>query len=218
MLTALLIPLFFCWSYILETIAYFLLHSHFKLLKINIKDPVQIILLSSSTATFIAAFQTCLPQTPLFFILISALWITIFTDLSHMLISRWVSLYLIPIGIIASWYGMTGITLTESIISSMIAAAIFIFINKIFHFLKGHDGLGQGDIELVACIASWLGALGIWSTITIGSTIGTLLGLGYMLVTKKKIKAIPFGPFLAIGAIIFMLYQHQIIRLFIGYI
>jgi leader peptidase (prepilin peptidase)/N-methyltransferase len=217
MLIALLFPLFFCWSYILETIAYFLLHQKFKLLKINPKDPVQLLLLSASTITFVIAAYTCLPQTPLFFILISTLWITVFTDLSHMLISRWVSLYLVPVGIIASWFNMTQITATESIASCIIAATLFTLINKIFYFFKGHDGLGQGDIELLACIGAWLGIVGTWFTITIGSTIGTILALGYMLATKKRIKAFPFGPFLALGAIIFMLYENQIINWFIRY-
>lgn len=211
----LLFPLFFCWSYILEIIAYFLLHQKFKLLKINLNDLVQMSLLSTSTITFIIATFTCLPQTPLFFLLISALWITIFTDLAHMLISRWVSLYLIPVGIIASWLQMTHITTEESILSSIIAAGILTLINKIFYLIKGHDGLGQGDIELLACIGAWLGMIGTWFTLTIGSIIGTILAIGYMLITKTKIKAIPFGPFLALGAIVFMLYEQQVIKLFI---
>jgi leader peptidase (prepilin peptidase) / N-methyltransferase len=217
MLRALLFPLFFFWSYILETIAYFLLHQKFKLLKINPKDSIQLLLLSGSTATFVIATYTCLPETPLLFILISALWITVFTDLSHMLISRWVSLYLIPVGIIASWFDMTQITTTESIITSILAAALFALINKIFYFFKGHDGLGQGDVELLACIGAWLGFLGTWFTITIGSTLGTIFGLGYMLWTKKTIRALPFGPFLALGAILFMLYEKHIINWCIGY-
>lgn len=213
MLVALLFPVFFCWSYILENIAYFLLHQKFKLLKINSKDLVQITLLTASTITFIAATQTCLSENPIFFILISALWITIFTDLSHMLISRWVSLYLMPLGVIASWYNLTHISVQESLLSSILAAVIFMVINKIFYFFKGHDGLGQGDIELLACIGAWLGALGTWFTITIGSTVGSILAIGYMLVTHKKIKVVPFGPFLALGAIIFILFGQRILPL-----
>ncbi|MBI2344689.1 prepilin peptidase [Candidatus Dependentiae bacterium] len=203
MLIAFLFPIFFYWSYLLEIIAYFLLHQKFKILKIDLKNPVQLVLLCSSTITFIVSVQTFLPKTPIFFILVSALWITIFTDLSHMLISRWVSLYLIPIGFLASWCEMTHITFQESILSSGIAAGFFMTINKIFYRIKGHDGLGQGDIELLACIAAWIGALGTWVTITIGSTLGSILGLVYILIRKKKIKAVPFGPFIALGAIIF---------------
>lgn len=214
MLIALLFPFFFCWSYFLETIAYFLLHHKFKLLKINHKDPVQMILLGACTTTFVIASSTCLPETPLFFILISALWVTIFTDLSHMLISRWVSLYLVPVGIIASLFGITQITAIESIATCIFAAALFTLINKIFYFFRGHDGLGQGDIELLACIGAWLGIVGTWFTITIGSTIGTILGLLYMLWTKKVIKAFPFGPFLAVGAIIFMCYKISLLHVY----
>ena len=212
---AFLFPLFFYWSYILETIAYFLLHQKFKLLKINLKDPVQMILLTVSAITFVIATFTCLPQMPLYFLLISALWITIFTDLSHMLISRWVSLYLVPVGIIASLLKMTHITLEESILSSMIAAGILILINKIFYFFKGHDGLGQGDIELLACIASWLGLLGAWFTVMIGSSIGVISCLLYIIWKRKKIIIVPFGPFLALGALIFMILYKEIINFFI---
>jgi len=215
MLSALLFPLFFAWSYTLEIIAYFLLHQQIKLLKLNFKDSVQISLLTASTVSFFIASYTCLPKTPLFFLLISALWITIFTDFSHMLISRWVSLYLAPVGIFASWYQMTQITVQESIFSSLIGAGFFILINKIFYYIKGHNGLGQGDVELLACIGAWLGILGTWFTVMTGSTIGTIIALGYMLTTKKKIKIIPFGPFLAIGAILFMLYGQKIMHFFV---
>ena len=208
MLTALLFPIFFCWSYILELTAYFLLNQKLKLHKVSFKNPLQITLLICSTLTFVAATFTCLPQTPIYFILISALWITIFTDLSQMLISRFVSLYLAPVGMLASWYGITQISLQESVLSSIFAAAIFIIINKTFRFFKGHDGLGQGDIELLACIGAWLGAIGTWVTITVGSSIGTILALLYMCITKKRIKMIPFGPFLALGAILYMLFVH----------
>lgn len=147
---------------------------------------------------------------PADFLFFSALTITIHTDLQHMLISRIVSLYMIPVGILLSYADLTIISPFESIISALAGYALLFLINKIFYWFKKHDGLGQGDLELLAFIGSFLGLLGCWVTILIGSTLGTFAGCFYMIWTKKTISVMPFGLFLAIGALSFVMFEASI--------
>lgn len=201
------------WSYILEQIAYVLIHNQLPKNKIKNLNCSDILLLGVSALSFYSASYTILPSSPAYFIFISALWITIHSDLRYMLISRFASLYLVPIAIIGSYYHYLPITPVESIACSTLSALFLLTINKIFYMMKGHDGLGQGDIELIACIGAWIGFLGTWFTILVGSTIGTLGGCVYIIYTRNQIKMIPFGPFLASACLLFMLCQNHILQL-----
>jgi leader peptidase (prepilin peptidase)/N-methyltransferase len=132
-----------------------------------------------------------------------------------MLISRLVSLYLVPVGVLASYYDLLTISPAESIFAAFFVSGTLMLINTIFYKIKGYDGLGQGDVELMGCIAAWLGLLGAWFTLMIGSTIGVISCLLYMLWTRKTVSMIPFGPFLALGSLIFMIFNKEIINFFI---
>lgn len=150
--------------------------------------------------------------TPAYFIFLSALWVTVYTDTWHMLISRFVSLYLVPVGIIFAAANVLPLHPIESIIAAFFGYALFWSANKLFFMLKGHDGLGQGDLELIACIGAFTGILGCWFSLLLGSIAGTIVGCMYILWHKKSVKILPFGPFLAFGASTFVLYQAEILK------
>lgn len=198
------------WAHILRFIAYRLTYT------VNI-GPLHKTLLFISLEYFVAASflyaSTILYNFfPAYFIFLSALWISVHTDLQHMLISRFATIFLVPIAFILSFFGYLNIPLTESIASAAAGYLFLLTINAIFKLIKKHDGLGQGDIELLACIGAFTGFLGCWFAILFGSTIGTLAGCIYMLITQKKIQLLPFGPFLALGAMIFLFFKAPIIE------
>ncbi len=68
--------------------------------------------------------------------------------------------------------------------------------------------MGGGDIKLLAMIGATIGWKGVFFTVFIASVVGTLTGLLMMLSTKSSMKmAVPFGPFLSIGAIIYIFFE-----------
>lgn len=146
-----------------------------------------------------------------YFIFFSALIVSIRTDLQCMLISRFVSLYLIPIGFLCSYFAMLPINLQDSLIGTVSAYCFLFGIAQLFHLIRKTEGMGQGDIELLAFIGSFLGPIGWWATILIGSLGGSVLGILYCSVLKsyKNVK-IPFGPFLALGALLYTFFSAQI--------
>lgn len=206
MLYFLLIPLFLAWSFLLKETAHYLINS-------------------KNSSTFSPYFEvimslclTLLWYNPYFcsyFLFFSALGITIQTDLCCMLISRFASLYLLPIPIALSFLDLLPIHVIDSVIASLFGYGLFYGINKIFHFFTKQDGLGQGDLDLMAFIGAYTGMLGVWFTILCGSILGSLTACAYMLYLQKRIFHIPFGPFLSIGSIIFVLFQHHIMYFFL---
>lgn len=156
-----------------------------------------------------------LPAYTLFF---SALIISIRTDLETLLISRFVTLWLIPLGFIFSYYGLLPISLQQSIFGAISAFVCLFTIAQVYYLLTKKVGMGQGDVELLAFIGSFIGIIGWWMSLLIASCTGTLIGIGIAFLHKKSFVGvkIPFGPFLAFGAILYVLFQSKIVSLFIG--
>lgn len=141
----------------------------------------------------------------------SALIVTIRSDLETMLISRFVTIYLMPLGWIFSFCNLLPITIGTSILGTIIGYAILFGIGKIFYLVTHKEGIGQGDLELLAFIGSFLGVMGCWVTLFIGSVVGSILAFAYMIITRNsKATKIPFGPFLALGAIAYV-FLHTIL-------
>lgn len=163
------------------------------------------------TLSFILLWQTSTYFLP-YFILFSALGITIQTDISYMLISRFVSLYLAPTGFIFSYFHCLPITFPESCIAAILGYGVLYTINKIFYFYRKKHGIGQGDFDLMALIGAYTGFFGIWFAILMASIAGTITGLLCMIYKKRTISCLPFGPFLSLAVIVFTLFQKQIIH------
>lgn len=149
------------------------------------------------------------------FIFFSALIVTIRTDLEKMLISRLATLFLVPVGIGLAALDLLPIDTIDSIAGALAGYSLLWLTKTIFYRLRGQEGLGEGDLDLLCFIGSFTGVLGVWFTLLLGSVTGSILGIVY-LYTHKQIREvkIPFGPFLAFGAMSYVLLQHPILMFF----
>ncbi len=83
----------------------------------------------------------------------------------------------------------------------------------IYKTITKKAGMGGGDIKLLAMIGAMIGWKGVLFTIYVASATGTVVGFLLMLVKGKNMKfAIPFGPFLSIGAITYIFLGELIIE------
>lgn len=151
---------------------------------------------------------------PVYCLFFTALLVTIRTDFDQMLISRFVTLYLIPFGLIATIFQRLPLTLTQSISGIFFGYSLLWIVKKISLYASGQDSLGQGDLELLAFIGGFTGPIGCWISLMVGSVLGTIISLISMTMTKEKIKLIPFGAYLSFGAIIFVLWQNFFITIY----
>ena len=72
-----------------------------------------------------------------------------------------------------------------------------------YHRVRGEEGLGMGDVKMVSMIGAFLGWKLMLVTVVMASVLGAAIGIGmltFSVVDRKY--ALPFGSFLAVGAIV----------------
>ena len=146
----------------------------------------------------------------IFFAFISALICISFIDLEHMIIPDVISIPGIIIGFLISFIS-THVTWIDSLLGLVIGGGILYLIALLFEFLMKKEAMGGGDIKLLAMIGAWLGWNSIIFVLLASSLIGTVLGTISLLLSRKGLRAkIPFGPFLALGAILYVFFGKEL--------
>ena len=147
---------------------------------------------------------------------ISTLLAATHTDLATMLIPRAFTLWVIPFAFLDAWMGNgLSVTLQQSIWGALLGYGILWMLAKVYYLCTRREGLGEGDMELLAMIGSCLGPLAVWVSLMVASFAGSIVGFIFMLVTKKGLQSrIPFGPFLALGALFYLFFQNWVLSFF----
>lgn len=142
-----------------------------------------------------------------------ALAVTAHTDAQTLLISRFVTLFLIPLAWLGANLGWLPITPLQSIGGALLGLLVLYTTARIARQFAGQESLGQGDIDLLAFIGAFLGPFGCWYSLLFGSVMGSLFGIGCIIIKGKTARSmhLPFGTFLAFGALFTLLTQLQII-------
>lgn len=87
----------------------------------------------------------------------------------------------------------------------------------IFKLITKKEGMGYGDFKLLSGIGAWLGWQALLPTIIISSFAGSVVGLGLIHFKKQNSnKPIAFGPFLSLGAVIFLFTGHELISFYLN--
>ena len=86
-------------------------------------------------------------------------------------------------------------------------------ISGVVHELQiPREAMGRGDLKFIALIGAFLGWRGVFCSIFAGSLIGSVVGLTSMLFGRRAWSAkIPFGPYLALGALIWIFYGEKLV-------
>src|SRR5210317_431209 len=142
-------------------------------------------------------------------VLVAVLVVITFIDLDHQIIPDVISLPGIPIGFLCSFL-VPWVSWQASLLGILLGGGSLLAIALGYELLTGKEGMGFGDVKLLAMLGAVLGWTSIFPIIFIGSTLGTLVGVPLMLFKKADSKlAIPFGPFLAAGALLHLFFiQH----------
>jgi len=152
-----------------------------------------------------------------YFIFFSALIVTIRSDLETMLISRFVTLFLIPFGLFFAKIGFLPIDFLDSLFGILLGYGLLFIASTLFYWITKKEGMGQGDLELLAFIGSFIGVTGCWITLFLGALFGSLFGITYITLSGKSNQVrIPFGPFLSIAAMLYVLLQEKLFTLLFG--
>ncbi len=73
----------------------------------------------------------------------------------------------------------------------------------LYEKIRHREGLGFGDVKMIAMIGAFLGLEGVLMTLVVGSVLGSVIGLGFIIFARKDASTyeLPFGTFLGIAAL-----------------
>jgi leader peptidase (prepilin peptidase)/N-methyltransferase len=150
------------------------------------------------------------------FLFCSALVVITFIDLDHQIIPDEISLTGIVVGFVFSFF-LQGHSWLNSLLGILLGGGSLLLVAYGYQWLTGKEGMGGGDIKLLAMMGAFLGWKSIPFIIFASSLFGSVIGITIMLVQKKDSKlAIPFGPYLAFGAVLYIFYGRQIIHWYLN--
>jgi leader peptidase (prepilin peptidase) / N-methyltransferase len=145
------------------------------------------------------------------FLFCSAMVVVTFIDLEHQIIPDLITLPGIVIGFFVSFF-VPHFGWLNSLLGIVAGGGSLLVIAYGYQLIAKKDGMGGGDIKLLAMMGAFFGWKAILFIIFAASLVGSLIGVSVMLVRKKDATlAIPFGPFLASAAILYIFYGRQII-------
>jgi len=153
----------------------------------------------------------------IYFAFVAALIVITVIDLYHQIIPDVISLPGIGVGLLASLI-IPQITFFDSLVGTLLGGGSLFLVATLYQWLFKREGMGGGDVKLLAMIGAFLGWKAVILTILLGSLIGSIIGISIMVLKGKDFKyAIPFGPFLSLGAVIALFYQNEIIVWYLQY-
>jgi leader peptidase (prepilin peptidase)/N-methyltransferase len=140
-----------------------------------------------------------------------------FIDLEHQLLPDALTLPGIAVGIAASVFASPGIT--SSLIGAALGAAILLAIRWLWKRATGVDGMGLGDVKMLAMIGAFLGWQNVWLVLFVASLAGAITGITIAATRRGSMKSkLPFGTFLAVAALFASFWGDRLIAWYVGLI
>ena len=151
-------------------------------------------------------------ETAIYFVFITVLIVITFIDIDHRIIPDRITLPGLPLAFVAALV-LPGMTWQASLIGILAGGGSLLMVAVGYTFITGKEGMGGGDIKLLAMIGALCGWVGVLFTIFFGSVLGPVTGIATMRGSGQGTKlAIPFGPFLSVGAIGYIFFGSEIVH------
>ena len=148
--------------------------------------------------------------------LFSALLVVTGIDLSHQIIPNVITLPGIVVGFLCA-ATILPVGAVNSLLGVLVGGGILLGFAWISPYVFGKEGMGLGDVKLVAMVGAFLGWRQALLTIMVGAVVGSVVGL--TLIAFKVMRRehyIPFGPFLALGAVAALLFYREVWEWYFG--
>ena len=139
-------------------------------------------------------------------------------DLEHRLLPDIITIPGIIFGLLCSLI-LPHLSFPEAAAGALAGGALFYGVAWMYEKVAGRRGLGGGDVKLMAMIGAFLGAPSLPLIICFSAALGSLAGFALVAVKGRyqdgqwRFVAIPYGPFLSVGAFIYLLAGENLLRL-----
>lgn len=149
-------------------------------------------------------------QTLLFMLLAWSLIALAAIDFKTTLLPDNITLPMLWLGIIANYFNLF-CSLEDSVLGAVFGYLSLWLVFQTFKLITGKEGMGYGDFKLLALLGAWLGWQYLIAIILISSVVGSIIGIT-LIATKILGRDVPtpFGPYLALGGIICMLWGDNV--------
>jgi leader peptidase (prepilin peptidase) / N-methyltransferase len=136
-------------------------------------------------------------------------------DLEHHLLPNVITLPGIAVGLIVSVIVPPGVR--DSALGVLLGGGVLWAIGEAYFRYSGQEGMGGGDVKMLAMVGAFLGWQLVLVTLVFSSVAGSLIGLLVIAIRRGGMKfALPYGTFLALGALIASLLGDQIVNWYVG--
>lgn len=111
-------------------------------------------------------------------------------------------------GLLVAYSGLGHVSLPDAVLGAVVGYLSLWSVYWVFKIVTGKEGMGYGDFKLLAAIGAWAGPLALINVILFASVSGIAYSIA-MKVSGKQLdldKPVPFGPFLAFGGIVALLF------------
>ena len=99
----------------------------------------------------------------------------------------------------------------DSLIGTVVGAGLPLLFILLYYMITKNIGFGLGDVKLLGLFGAWLGWYAVFPIFLVSSVLGSVFGIAYMLIAKKDRRTeIPFGPYLALGAIVYLFWLTRV--------
>lgn len=150
-----------------------------------------------------------------FFIFTAVLIVITFIDLDHQIIPDILTLPGIPLFFLAAVF-IVKVPWMEALIGLLVGGGVLFTIAFVYELISKREGMGGGDIKLLAMIGGFLGWKSLIFVLLFSSFSGALIGIAAMIIKKQDTKyAIPFGPFLSAAAVAYIFWGAGFMRFLI---
>lgn len=117
-------------------------------------------------------------------------------------LNQWLALFKAPIAP----------TILDSFLGILAGGGFLLLISEGYLRLRKREGLGMGDVKLLAMTGAFFGMEGSLYTIFVGSVLGSVFGLIFIVAQGGKLnQQLPFGPYLALGTILFIFFGADLV-------
>jgi leader peptidase (prepilin peptidase) / N-methyltransferase len=137
-------------------------------------------------------------------------------DLQHRILPNVITIPGIIAGFVFSLFLPPG--WLGSLIGIVAGGGVLLLMAEMYYRFRKEEGLGMGDVKMLAMIGAFLGWKLMLVTLVLGSFLGSFIGIGMIALKRGDMKyALPFGTFLAIGAIVASVSGDAILRWYSGF-
>ncbi|MCC7178589.1 MAG: prepilin peptidase [Acidobacteria bacterium] len=137
-------------------------------------------------------------------------------DLHHQILPNVITLPGIAIGFLFSLAGPPG--WLDSLLGILLGGGVLYAIAWTYYAVRHEEGLGMGDVKMLAMIGAFLGWKAVLVTLILSSFAGAIVGVGIIAFSRGSMRlALPFGTFLSLGALAAMLVGEPLVTWYAGF-